>query len=174
MATTSSNRLPVDSDSDALEEAPEESSDATASIVRGSAPPGANRAWLKYGKGIVVAALVLSAFASGVAVGKNISSVPVRSDVGRSVGLVSSPAEMGLLVSQLTSGKTWAEIEGIYGALRNGTNVSDPTLNSIITYIESDPAAKALLLASLAQSEAAGSPATTMAPSEANATNSTR
>jgi hypothetical protein len=128
---------------------------------------------LKYGKGIVVAALVLSAFASGVAVGKNISSVPVRSDVGRSVGLVSSPAEMGLLVSQITSGKTWAEIEGIYEALRNGANVTDPTLNSLMTYIASDPAAKALLLASLAQSEAAGSP-TTMANASANATSSTR
>lgn len=158
MATTSSNRLPVDSDADLLEEAREE------------AQHGANRAWLKYGNGILVAALVLSAVASGVAVGKNISSVPVRSDVGRSVGLVSSPAEMGLLVSQITSGQTWAEIEGIYGALRNGTNVSDPTLNSLITYIASDPAAKALLLASLAQSEAAGSP-TTMAPSNASASN---
>lgn len=164
MATTSSNRLPVDSDADLLEEAREE------------AQHGANRAWLKYGNGILVAALVLSAFASGAAFGKNISSVPVRSDVDRSVGLVSSPEEMGLLVSQITSGKTWAEINVIYGALTNGTNVSDPTLNSLIAYIESDPAAKALLEASLAESMAAGGASpTTMAPSNAssNASNVT-
>merc|ERR1712070_1177611 len=93
-------------------------------------------------------------------------------DVDRSVGLVSSPAEMGLLVSQITSGKTWAEINVIYGALTNGTNVSDPTLNSLIAYIESDPAAKALLEASLAESMAAGGASPmTMAPSNASASN---
>jgi len=167
MTVTSSIHVPVDgntSDADLfLEEAREE------------AQHEANRAWSKYGKGILVAALVLSAFASGAAFAKNSSVLSARSGaVDRAVGLVATPAEASAALSACTAGKPWPEVNSIYTQVESGTMpTTDPCLGPLMTYLSLNPAEKTRLDSAMQQSRSmAGSAAASSPPASSSSPSS--
>jgi len=96
----------------------------------------------KYGKVLLVAALVLSSFACGAAFAKNVSGVPARSSGDRAVDLAATAAEWGTEMSANSAGKPWASIAQAFNQVAsgngtNGGNITDPALSQLATYLSS-------------------------------------
>jgi hypothetical protein len=113
---------------------------------------GTSQAWLKYGKGLLAAALVLSAFASGAAFAKNTYDVPTRSSgVDRAVGLVSTKEEAAAMLSAATAGKPQWVIDAIFAQVRDGTITQGPLLE-LQQYLNATPTVKTALVGEIAAS----------------------
>jgi hypothetical protein len=109
----------------------------------------------KYGKALLVAALVLSSFACGAAFAKNVSAGPARSSGDNAEDLYSS-LQFGTDVSAYTRGKAWSAIAAAYNEVA-ANNGQDPTLANIATWFKAQPASvKKALLSSLEASAIQG------------------
>jgi len=93
----------------------------------------------KYGKALLVAALVLSSFACGAAFAKNVSAVPARSSGDRAVGLMNT-FEFASDLSAYTTGKSPAQVAAAYDELADNKN-EDPVLSATAAWLATQPAA---------------------------------
>jgi hypothetical protein len=109
----------------------------------------------KYGKVLLLAVLVVSAFACGAVFAKNVHGIPARSSGNRAVDLMNN-AEFEWALSSYAAGKPWASVAAAYNELATGV-VSDPALSKLAAYLAAAPPAdKAALLGSIMASGQSG------------------
>jgi hypothetical protein len=129
-----------------FDHAPIASGDLDLLVEEGAREEAQEGARQKYGKVLLVAALVLSSFACGAAFAKNVSAVPARSSGDNGAVDLYTAYQFGADLSAYTAGKNWGQIASAYNEVA-ANNGADPSLAAMAKWLRTQPQAtqKALI-----------------------------